>query len=427
MKKHLLYSGVIIIGLLFFLSPSNVFAIDTSAPTLDWSIPPASVTVGQQVTLTISGSDQSNINDTGVSGLGVWWDYNEETLGDPDEMYLCSGTPFCPMSGVWTVTNVYAVPRTYIIKAIVWDGAAFTDEAESSITVNPGSGVSCGGYTGVYLCDDEGCSSDPPRQPPAWRRTTVSINNLCNTTPSIIDSDPSFSTICGQVGSIRICGLYDVRLYDYINYGGNKICFEGTGLPGSSVWYRLDSYNINLSGSWEGWNIDTESVEVLADGACTNPGVTEGAGGGAPNCGNGTINPPEECDFLGPNLNSQSCQSRGFSGGTLGCNSNCTFNTSQCTGMPSGNGGTLGGIKSPINATSFEALVGNITNFIFWVALALAPLLFLIAGFYILTAGGDPNRVTTGKRIMIYTLIGFAIILFARGLIALLQNVLGVK
>lgn len=51
-------------------------------------------------------------------------------------------------------------------------------------------------------------------------------------------------------------------------------------------------------------------------------------------CGDGVIQSGEECD--GSNLAGQTCQSRGFSGGTLSCNANCTFNTSQCT---SGGGG----------------------------------------------------------------------------------------
>jgi len=48
-------------------------------------------------------------------------------------------------------------------------------------------------------------------------------------------------------------------------------------------------------------------------------------------CGNGQINSGEQCD--GTNLNGQTCQTRGFSGGTLGCSSTCQFDTSQCTGV----------------------------------------------------------------------------------------------
>lgn len=50
-------------------------------------------------------------------------------------------------------------------------------------------------------------------------------------------------------------------------------------------------------------------------------------------CGNGTVEAGEQCD--GSNLNGQTCQSLGYSGGTLACNSgSCTFNTSGCTTAP---------------------------------------------------------------------------------------------
>ncbi|HKZ34039.1 MAG TPA: hypothetical protein VJ142_02275 [Candidatus Nanoarchaeia archaeon] len=45
-------------------------------------------------------------------------------------------------------------------------------------------------------------------------------------------------------------------------------------------------------------------------------------------CGNGNIDAGEQCDD--GNLNGQTCQSQGFGGGTLGCTSLCTFDTSQC-------------------------------------------------------------------------------------------------
>jgi hypothetical protein len=60
-------------------------------------------------------------------------------------------------------------------------------------------------------------------------------------------------------------------------------------------------------------------------------------------CGNGNIDSGEECD--GSNLGGQTCASRGYAGGTLTCNSNCTFNTSQCTSASSDGGG--GGFFAP--------------------------------------------------------------------------------
>ena len=82
-------------------------------------------------------------------------------------------------------------------------------------------------------------------------------------------------------------------------------------------------------------------------------------------------------------------------------------------------------IDNPLNASTTEELVNDIIGFIFWVAVAVAPIMFLVAGFYFITAGGDPKRVGTAKTIMIYTAIGLAIVLLARALVSVLKSVLG--
>ncbi|GIW66877.1 MAG: hypothetical protein KatS3mg095_0775 [Candidatus Parcubacteria bacterium] len=66
-------------------------------------------------------------------------------------------------------------------------------------------------------------------------------------------------------------------------------------------------------------------------------------------CGNNIKEPGEECD--GSDLGGQNCVSLGYSGGTLTCNSNCTFNTSQCTIQPPAGGGGGGGGYVPSYGT----------------------------------------------------------------------------
>jgi len=54
-------------------------------------------------------------------------------------------------------------------------------------------------------------------------------------------------------------------------------------------------------------------------------------------CGNSVIDSGEECD--GSNLGGATCVSIGFGGGSLSCNANCTYNTSQCISTGGGGGG----------------------------------------------------------------------------------------
>ncbi len=50
---------------------------------------------------------------------------------------------------------------------------------------------------------------------------------------------------------------------------------------------------------------------------------------GQPGCGNGLIEPPEDCDS--EDLVGETCASLGYEGGTLACANNCAFDTSGCT------------------------------------------------------------------------------------------------
>ena len=83
--------------------------------------------------------------------------------------------------------------------------------------------------------------------------------------------------------------------------------------------------------------------------------------------------------------------------------------------------------QNPLEYETFGELIDAIIKFIFYIAVVIAPLMAIIGAFYILTAGGDPKKIGTGKNIIIYTLIGLAIIMLARGLIAMIEQVIGVK
>jgi hypothetical protein len=100
-------------------------------------------------------------------------------------------------------------------------------------------------------------------------------------------------------------------------------------------------------------------------------------------------------------------------------------------GTCTGGGGTPGGftfeLKNPLKFDSFEELIDNLINFIFVIGVVLAPLFYLLAGINIVTAAGNPQKVTTAKNIALYTTIGLFVILFAKGLISVLKSVIGVQ
>ena len=54
-------------------------------------------------------------------------------------------------------------------------------------------------------------------------------------------------------------------------------------------------------------------------------------------------------------------------------------------------------IDPPTGHKTFGELIDAIVNFIFNIALVVAPLMIIIGGFYFVTATGDPGKVQTAK------------------------------
>jgi hypothetical protein len=82
---------------------------------------------------------------------------------------------------------------------------------------------------------------------------------------------------------------------------------------------------------------------------------------------------------------------------------------------------------APTIITTQEDLINKIDsigNIIFVILLAVAGILLIISGFMFVTAGGNPENVTRARQFLINALIGVAIALAAKGMVALIVNIL---
>jgi len=70
-------------------------------------------------------------------------------------------------------------------------------------------------------------------------------------------------------------------------------------------------------------------------------------------------------------------------------------------------------------------LIDNIANWIFVALLALAGIFLIVAGFMWVTAGGNIENTAKARQMLINALIGVAIGLGAKGLIAVVKSLLG--
>lgn len=96
-----------------------------------------------------------------------------------------------------------------------------------------------------------------------------------------------------------------------------------------------------------------------------------------------------------------------------------------CPGTPCPPGKVC--IENPLCANTLWELLDTIIVFIIYLAGPIAAIMIIIAGYFFVTAAGDPNKITTAKQIILYTLIGLLIILCATGLIKLFGEIFGVK
>ena len=84
-------------------------------------------------------------------------------------------------------------------------------------------------------------------------------------------------------------------------------------------------------------------------------------------------------------------------------------------------------INNPLAVDSFAELIDAIIDIIFYFAIAIAPIMFIIAGFYFVTAIDRPEKIETAKKMILWTLIGLLIVIAAKGLIMLFGEIFGVE
>lgn len=91
-----------------------------------------------------------------------------------------------------------------------------------------------------------------------------------------------------------------------------------------------------------------------------------------------------------------------------------------------GGGGATQSITfpNPLKANTFQELVTNIISNLKIVALPIVAILVIYAGYQFLTSGGSPEKVKNARQTLLYTAIGYALILTVDMLSTLIRNIL---
>ena len=87
-------------------------------------------------------------------------------------------------------------------------------------------------------------------------------------------------------------------------------------------------------------------------------------------------------------------------------------------------GGTSTVLVNPLRYGTLEGILGAIANFLFAISIPLVVIMIIIGAFYLVTAGGNDQKISTGKKIITWAVIGFVVILLAGSVASLIRNLL---
>ncbi|MCK4520867.1 hypothetical protein KAT95_03350 [Candidatus Parcubacteria bacterium] len=86
--------------------------------------------------------------------------------------------------------------------------------------------------------------------------------------------------------------------------------------------------------------------------------------------------------------------------------------------------GILAYTEPTLPSTELDAALENITNFLFWLLMAVAIIFLIVAGITFVTAQGDPEKVKKARDYVLYALIGVVIGVMAKGLTTFLSKII---
>lgn len=81
-------------------------------------------------------------------------------------------------------------------------------------------------------------------------------------------------------------------------------------------------------------------------------------------------------------------------------------------------------LPNPISASSFTQVAASFTNFLILIAIPLTAIMALVGGFQMITAAGDPEKFSNGRKTLMYAVIGFVVVLLASGVVSIIKNIL---
>ena len=81
-------------------------------------------------------------------------------------------------------------------------------------------------------------------------------------------------------------------------------------------------------------------------------------------------------------------------------------------------------IPNPLGETSIFNIIDRIINFIFWISIPIAIVMIMWGGLQFIFSQGNPKKIPNAAKIIQYTLIGFVVVLLAKGIVYVVRDII---
>jgi hypothetical protein len=82
-------------------------------------------------------------------------------------------------------------------------------------------------------------------------------------------------------------------------------------------------------------------------------------------------------------------------------------------------------LLNPLTTTDATVVLGNVSTFLLVIAAPICGIMVVWGGFQMITARGNPEKFSEGKKTLLYAAVGFVIVIFASSVAPLIQSIFG--
>jgi hypothetical protein len=79
---------------------------------------------------------------------------------------------------------------------------------------------------------------------------------------------------------------------------------------------------------------------------------------------------------------------------------------------------------NPLGCGNLGCVAAKIVSGLLTISVPIASIMILVGAFYMLTSGGNEERFAQGKKVLLYAVIGFAVVLISQVATSLINDIL---